>query len=209
MTVNYPIQSLPQSGEIRTTLEQPTLYIFNAEKGQHVTLIIWAGTLQAELYSPSGRELAIVSSGRWGGTISETGIYRIMVYPQRESTSCAIEVQLQKHQPNPSPIPDWRLSEYRYLSDRPIVIKRGDYGATLEVIVRSRHIQPLTIRCRKDQMMKVSGYGVSLAIQAPDGKILDLGDGGASARLPQDGMYRVLVLGDEYPLETSVTVDVR
>jgi len=206
--VNYPIQSLPESGEIRTTLEEPTLYIFNATKGQHVTLIVWAGTLQAELYGPSGRELAIVSSGQWGGTISETGIYRVMVYPQRESTSCAIEVKLNGDDGDDRK-DDWRLGEYRYLSDRPIVIKRGDYGATLGVILRARHIQPLTVRCRKDQMMKASGYGVSLAIQAPDGKILDLGDGGASARLPQDGMYRVLVLGEEYPLETSVTVDIR
>jgi hypothetical protein len=204
MTVEYPIKSLPQSGEIRTTIEQPTLYIFDASEGERVTVMIWAGTLQAELYSPSGRNLAIVSSGRWEGIIPETGIYRMMVYPQQEKTSCVLQVKLDRDRPE-----DRRLAEYRYLSDRPIVIKRGDYGATLEVTLRSRQIQPLTIRCRKDQMMKASGDAVNLAIQGPDGTILDRGDGGVSARLPQDGVYRVLAIGGESPLETSVTVDVR
>ncbi|MBS0015559.1 MAG: hypothetical protein KFF72_04190, partial [Arthrospira sp. SH-MAG29] len=160
--MQYPILSLPESGQIRENIGQPTLYIFSANKGEKVNLIVWAGTLQAELYSPSGRELAFVSSGRWQGNMPETGIYRVMIYPRIDSTNCAIEVQIERPSPEPQlepqtePQPDpinHKLSQYRSLPDRPIVIRSGEYNGSVGFTLSARSIQPLTIRCRQGQMM--------------------------------------------------------
>ncbi|CDM97038.1 MAG: hypothetical protein P5702_02840 [Limnospira sp. PMC 1291.21] len=219
--MQYPILSLPESGTIRENIGQPTLYIFTANKAEKVTLIVWAGTLQAELYSPSGRELAFVSSGRWQGNMPETGIYRVMIYPRIESTNCAIEVQIERPSPEPKPEPELedkdnsndtinqKLSKYRSLPDRPIVIRSGEYNGSVGFTLSARSIQPLTIRCRQGQMMKVTGFGVELAIAGPHGKILETGTQNISTRLPENGVYRILAIGGELPLDTLVSVDVR
>lgn len=212
--MQYPILSLPESGQIRKNIGQPTLYIFSANKGEKVNLIVWAGTLQAELYSPSGRELAFVSSGRWQGNMPETGIYRVMIYPRIDSTNCAIEVQIERPSPEPQtePQPDpinHKLSQYRSLPDRPIVIRSGEYNGSVGFTLSAHSIQPLTIRCRQGQMMKVTGFGVELAIAGPHGKILETGTQNISTRLPENGVYRILAIGGELPLDTLISVDVR
>lgn len=215
--MQYPILSLPESGEIRKAIAQPTLYIFYANKAETVTLIVWAGTLQAELYSPSGRELAFVSSGKWQGNIPETGIYRVMIYPQIDSTNCAIEVKIDRPSPKPEPEPKpntpdtitQKLSQYSSLPDRPIIIKSGEYSGSVNFTLPSGHIQPLTIRCRQGQIMKAKGFEVELAIAGPNGKILEKGNLNISTRLPENGVYRILAIGGELPLDTLVSVDVR
>lgn len=216
--MQYPILSLPESGQIRANIGQPTLYIFSANKGEKVNLIVWAGTLQAELYSPSGRELAFVSSGRWQGNMPETGIYRVMIYPRIDSTNCAIEVQIERPSPETKPEPkpepkrdtiNQKLSQYRCLPDRPIVIRSGEYNGSVGFTLSARSIQPLTIRCRQGQMMKVTGFGVELALASPRGKILETGTQNISTRLPENGVYRILAIGGELPLDTLISVDVR
>ncbi|MBS0016557.1 MAG: hypothetical protein KFF72_09410, partial [Arthrospira sp. SH-MAG29] len=98
---------------------------------------------------------------------------------------------------------------YRSLPDRPIVIRSGEYNGSVGFTLSARSIQPLTIRCRQGQMMKVTGFGVELAIAGPRGKILETGTQNISTRLPENGVYRILAIGGELPLDTLISVDVR
>lgn len=89
----------PQRFRIEDKIEQPTLYLFEAKADQTVDLGGWTGTITAELFSPSGQLLSRLvihphQSGRWYGSLSESGLYRVLVYPDMVSTEFIILINL-------------------------------------------------------------------------------------------------------------------
>lgn len=210
--MSYPIKSIPRSGTIQETLNQPTLYIFEGKIGQSLSLSIGDGTLKVEVLTPSGEGLATLSSGEWKGFLPEPGIYRVMVDPKNEWTHSALkidlghntEVQLRRNQ-----LQDWRLSEYVYRSNHPILFQDHEFEATVDISLSKKHIQPLTLSAQKGQVLMVKAHAVTLAIKSPLNQLLDLQNGEVSAMLPQDGVYQVLVIGEDYTVTTPVTIYLR
>ncbi|KKD34757.1 MAG: hypothetical protein WAN66_26965 [Limnoraphis robusta] len=207
--MNYPIKSISRFGEIKATLNQPTLYIFEGKQGQHLTLGVSDGTSRAKLLTPSGQGLTTLYSGEWKGVLPESGIYRVLVYPQQESTHSAIKVDLSQNLSGNSShhqFTDWRLSEYAYKGSRSAEIGTNQSEIQMEINLFSQQIQPLKITCKSGQILTVKANTVSLAIQSPTGQLLDLKEGFVLTSITQDGVYKVLVIGEDYPVTTPITV---
>ncbi|MEA5518407.1 hypothetical protein [Limnoraphis robusta] len=207
--MNYPIKSISRFGEIKATLNQPTLYIFEGKQGQHLTLGVSDGTSRAKLLTPSGQGLTTLYSGEWKGVLPECGIYRVLVYPQQESTHSAIKVDLSQNLSGNSShhqFTDWRLSEYAHKGSRSAEIDTNKGEIKMEINLFSQQIQPLKITCKSGQILTVKANTVSLAIQSPTGKLLDLKEGFVLTSITQDGVYKVLVIGEDYPVTTPITV---
>jgi hypothetical protein len=207
--MNYPIKSISRFGEIKAILNQPTLYIFEGKQGQHLTLGVSDGTSRAKLLTPSGQGLTTLYSGEWKGVLPESGIYRVLVYPQQESTHSAIQVDLSQNLSGNSShhqFTDWRLSEYAYKGSRSAEIDTNQGEIKMEINLFSQQIQPLKITCKSGQILTVKANTVSLAIQSPTGQLLDLKEGFVLTSITQDGVYKVLVIGEDYPVTTPITV---
>ncbi len=207
--MSYPIKSIPHSGSIQETLNQPTLYIFEGKIGQSLTLNIGDGTLKVEVLTPSGEGLATLYSGEWKGFLPEAGIYRVMVDPRNELTHSALKIDLGKNtevQLRQNQLQDWRLSEYVYRSNHPILFQDNELETTVDISLYKQHIQPLTFSAHKGQLLMIKAHAVTLAIKSPRGQLLDLQNGEVSAMLPQDGVYQVLVIGEDYAVTTPVTL---
>lgn len=207
--MNYPIKSISRFGEIKATLNQPTLYIFEGKQGQHLTLGVSDGTSRAKLLTPSGQGLTTLYSGEWKGVLPESGIYRVLVYPQQESTHSAIKVDLSQNLSGNSShhqFTDWRLSEYAYKGSRSAEIEANQGEIQMEINLFSQQIQPLKITCKSGQILTVKANTVSLAIQSPTGQLLDLKEGFVLTSITQDGVYKILVIGEDYPVTTPITV---
>ncbi|MFY7806941.1 MAG: hypothetical protein ACOVQ7_26290 [Limnoraphis robusta] len=207
--MNYPIKSISRFGEIKAILNQPTLYIFEGKQGQHLTLGVSDGTSRAKLLTPSGQGLTTLYSGEWKGVLPESGIYRVLVYPQQESTHSAIQVDLSQNLSGNSShhqFTDWRLSEYAYKGSRSAEIDTNQGEIKMEINLFSQQIQPIKITCKSGQILTVKANTVSLAIQSPTGKLLDLKEGFVLTSITQDGVYKVLVIGEDYPVTTPITV---
>ncbi|WP_413166262.1 hypothetical protein ACL6C3_06265 [Capilliphycus salinus ALCB114379] len=210
--MNYPIKSISQFGEIKATLNQPTLYIFEGKQGEYLTLGVYEGTSKAKLLSPSGQKLTSLDSGEWKGILPESGIYRILVYPQEESSKSAIKVDLtqtQTRNSDKSPFKDWRLLEYTYKASRFVEVGENLEKTSLEISLFEEQIQPLNIRCKTGQTLTVGANAVSLAIKSPTGQLLTLKEGLVTASITQDGVYQVLVIGEDYPITTPITLNVK
>jgi hypothetical protein len=207
--MNYPIKSISRFGEIKAILNQPTLYIFEGKQGQHLTLGVSDGTSRAKLLTPSGQGLTTLYSGEWKGVLPESGIYRVLVYPQQESTHSAIKVDLSQNLSGNSShhqFTDWRLSEYTHKGSRSAEIDTNQGEIKMEINLFSQQIQPLKITCKSGQILTVKANTVSLAIQSPTGQLLDLKEGFVLTSITQDGVYKVLVIGEDYPVTTPITV---
>ncbi len=207
--MNYPIKPISRFGEIKATLNQPTLYIFDGKQGQHLTLGVYDGTSKAKLLTPSGQGLTTLYSGEWKGILPESGIYRVLVYPQQESTPSAIKVDLSQHlsvHPSYHRFDDWRLSEYTYKGSRSVKLDANSGEIQMEMNLFSKQIQPLKINCKTGQILTVKANSVTLAIQSPTGQLLDLKEGFVLASVPENGVYQVLVIGEDYPVTTPLTV---
>ncbi|MCG5062080.1 MAG: hypothetical protein KA714_29985 [Limnoraphis sp. WC205] len=207
--MNYPIKSISRFGEIKAILNQPTLYIFEGKQGQHLTLGVSDGTSRAKLLTPSGQGLTTLYSGEWKGVLPESGIYRVLVYPQQESTHSAIQVDLSQNLSGNSShhqFTDWRLSEYAYKGSRSAEIDTNQGEIKMEINLFSQQIQPIKITCKSGQILTVKANTVSLAIQSPTGQLLDLKEGFVLTSITQDGVYKVLVIGEDYPVTTPITV---
>lgn len=210
--MNYPIKSISRFGEIKAILNQPTLYIFEGKEGQNLTLGVYEGTSKAKLLTPSGEGLTTLYSGEWKGILPESGIYRVLVYPHGESTNSAIKVDLsQSLNPtsNQSRLNDWRLSEYTYKSSRLIESFENEGESSLEISLFAEQIQPLKVHCKLGQTLTIKANAVTLAIKSPTGKLLALKEELVSVAITQDGVYQVLVIGEDYSLTTPVTVDLK
>ncbi|EAW38664.1 hypothetical protein [Lyngbya sp. PCC 8106] len=210
--MNYPIKSISRFGEIKATLKQPTLYIFEGKEGQYLTLGIYEGTSKAKLLTPSGEGLTTLYSGEWKGILPESGIYRVLVYPQQESTNSAIKVDLSQsltRTSNQSRLNDWRLLEYTYKSSRLIESVENEGESSLEISLFAEQIQPLKVRCKRGQTLKIKANAVTIAIKSPTGQLLALKEELVSASVTQNGVYQVLVIGEDYPLTTPVIIDLK
>lgn len=210
--MNYPIKSISRFGEIKATLDQPTLYIFDGNQGQYLSLGIGDGISKAELLTPSGEGLAMLYSGEWKGVLPESGIYRVLVSPKHNSTDSAIQVNLSQQLTESSNsslgLKDWRLSEYAYKSSRVLTISE-QAKTSLEISLSQEQIQPLKVSCQKDQTLVVKANAVTLAIKSPMGQVLALKEGSVSTTVTQDGIYQVLVIGEDYPITTPVTLSLQ
>lgn len=182
--------------EVRETINQPKLYIFDGIKGRHLTLSLWAGSLTAELYSPTGQRLGMLEKevSQWVGQLPESGLYRIRVTPKREKTSFVLEREFK--------------AQWTYNQARSIPMFWGTKNATVELKMAGYQVQPLTIRARAGQTMTVRATSGDVAIEAPSGELLDQGAGEALAKLPESGLYRVLVVASK-PIQALVKVGLR
>ncbi|HLO47814.1 MAG TPA: hypothetical protein VK211_05275 [Kamptonema sp.] len=190
-----PIRRM-SSPEIRETIAQPTTYIFEGIKGRELTLSLWAGSLTAELFSPSGQRLGIIQTevSQWVGVLPESGLYRVRITPKKQNTSFVLERDFK--------------AVWTYNRERSLSIARGATDTSIEVKLSAYQIQPLTIQAKVGQTMTVTAKNVDVAIQSPSGELLDQGDGEALAKLPQSGVYRVLLVASK-PVQTSVKVALR
>lgn len=210
--MNYPIKSIFRFGEIKAPLDQPTLYIFEGKEGQYLTLGVCEGTSKAKLLTPSGQGLTALDSGEWKGILPESGIYRVLVYPQQESTNSAIKVDLSQHftvNSEKLKFTDWRLLEYTYKGSRLIEIAENETKTSLEISLFPEQIQPLKVRCKLGQTLTVKANAVSLAIKSPAGQLLGLKEGLVSVSVTQNGVYQVLVIGEDYPIATPVAINLQ
>jgi hypothetical protein len=189
-----PIERM-STREIRETINQPTTYIFDGIKGRELTLSLWAGQLTAELYSPSGENLGVIEKrdNQWIGQLPESGIYRVRVTPKGETSSFVLERDFN--------------AKWTYRPDRPVPIAFGDSDGTLKLKMSGYQVQPLTVRGKQGQTMRVtaSNKNVGVAIESPSGQLLDQGEGQTFAQLPESGVYRVLVVANR-PIRPSIRV---
>ncbi|MEB3278305.1 MAG: hypothetical protein VKK42_05200 [Lyngbya sp.] len=210
--MNYPIKSISRFGEIKATLNQPTLYIFEGKQGQYLTLGVYEGTSKAKLLTPSGQGLTTLDSGEWKGILPESGIYRVLVYPQQESKNSAIKVDLSQNttaNSDNSQLKDWRLLEYTYKGSRLIETSKNEGQNSLEISLFAEQIQPLNVRCKTGQTLTVKANAVTLAIKSPTGELLDLKEALVAASVTQNGVYQVLVIGEDYSITTPITVNLQ
>ncbi|ERT05617.1 hypothetical protein M595_4455 [Lyngbya aestuarii BL J] len=211
--MNYPIKSISRFGEIKAILNQPTLYIFEGKEGQNLTLGVYEGTSKAKLLTPSGEGLTTLYSGEWKGILPESGIYRVLVYPQQESTNSAIKVDLSQHltinSENYSRLNDWRLLEYTYKSSRLIKSFENEGKSSLEISLFAEQIQPLKVRCKLGQTLTIKANAVTIAVKSPTGQLLALKEELVSVSVTQNGVYQVLVIGEDYPMTTPISINLQ
>lgn len=89
----------PQRFRIEDKIEQPTLYLFEAKAGQKIELCSEGDTITVGLFSPSGERLSQLMIHQpqldpWRGCLSESGLYRILVYPNQISSRFMIKIRL-------------------------------------------------------------------------------------------------------------------
>jgi hypothetical protein len=179
--------------EMRDTIAKPTTYIFEGTKGRELTLSLWAGNLTAEIFSPSGQRLGVIEKelSKWVGVLPESGLYRVRITPKTEKTSFVLERDFK---------PIWT-----YNPERQVVMARGAKDAIIEIKLSAYQIQPLKVQGQAGQTMVVTAKDVDVAIQSPSGELLDQGNGEARAKLPESGVYRVLVVASK-SIQTSVKI---
>ncbi|MCU0544781.1 MAG: hypothetical protein MUE44_21860 [Oscillatoriaceae cyanobacterium Prado104] len=181
--------------ELRETIKQPTIYIFDGIKGRELTLSLWAGQLTAQLYSPSGENLGTIEKrdNQWVGRLPESGIYRVRVTPKGETSSFVLERDFN--------------AKWVYRPDRPMPIAFGENKGNIRLKMSGYQVQPLTVRARRGQTMRVTtnNKNVDVAIESPSGQLLDQGEGQSFAQLPESGIYRVLVVANR-PIRPSIGV---
>ncbi|MDB9513989.1 hypothetical protein PN499_22580 [Kamptonema animale CS-326] len=190
-----PIRRM-SSPEIRETIAQPTTYIFEGTKGRELTLSLWAGSLTAELFSPSGQRLGIIQTevSQWVGVLPESGLYRVRITPKKQTTSFVLERDFK--------------AIWSYKPERQLPMARGAKDTSIELKLSAYEIQPLTIQAKVGQTMTVTAKDVDVAIESPSGELLDQGNGEALAKLPQSGVYRILIVASK-SIQTSVKVTLR
>ncbi len=192
-----PIERMSTS-EIRSTISQPTTYIFEGVKGRELTLSLWAGQLTAQLYSPNGQNMGAIdkSDNQWIGQLPESGIYRVRVTPKGETSSFVLERDFN--------------AKWTYRPSRAIPIAFGENEATVRLKMSGYQIQPLTVQGKQGQTIKVTASNKTLdvAIESPSGQLLDQGEGQTFAQLPESGTYKVLVVANR-PIKSSIRVAVR
>jgi hypothetical protein len=179
--------------EMRDTITKTTTYIFEGTKGRELTLSLWAGSLTAELFGPSGQRLGVMEKelSQWVGVLPESGVYRVRITPKVEKTSFVLERDVK---------PIWT-----YNPERQISMARGAKDASIEVNLSAYQIQPLKVEGKVGQTMVVTAKDVDVAIESPSGELLDQGNGESVAKLPESGVYRVLVVASK-PIQTPVKV---
>ncbi|NJK76731.1 MAG: hypothetical protein HC849_26185 [Oscillatoriales cyanobacterium RU_3_3] len=189
-----PIERM-SAQELRETIDQPTVYIFDGIKGRELTLSLWAGQLTAELYSPSGENLGSIEKrdNQWVGRLPESGIYRVRVTPKGETSSFVLERDFN--------------AKWVYRPDRPMPIAFRQSKGSVRLKMSGYQVQPLTVQARRGQTMRVtaSNKNADVAIESPSGQLLDQGEGQTFAQLPESGVYRVLVVANR-PIGTSIGV---
>ncbi len=190
-----PIRPMSNS-EIRETIRRPTFYVFEGIQGRQLTLSLWAGNLTAELFTPSGERLGVLEKevSQWVGVLPESGVYRILIKPKTEKTSFVLEREFK--------------AEWTYNSERAIAIAPRATATEVDVKLSAYTIQPLTVKAKAGQTMTVTAKNVDVAIAAPAGQLLDQGNGEATAKLPESGVYQVLIVA-KTPIQTLVKVVLR
>jgi hypothetical protein len=105
-SLNAPIEPIkkvtpitPQRFRIDEQIEQPTFYLFEAKAGQTLNMNGKNGIVIAKLFSPSGQFLSgfVIhpeQQSQWQGSLSESGFYRVLVYPVLMSTAFMIMINL-------------------------------------------------------------------------------------------------------------------
>ncbi|OCR00362.1 hypothetical protein BCD67_00680 [Oscillatoriales cyanobacterium USR001] len=168
--------------EMRDTIAQPTTYIFEGTKGRELILSLWAGNLIAELFSPSGQRLGVIEKevSQWVGVLPESGLYRVRITPKLDKTSFVLEREFK---------PIWT-----YNSERQISIAQGAKDVNIKINLSAYQIQPLKVQGKAGQTMIVTANDVDVAIESPSGELLDQGKVEAWAKLPESGVYRVLIV---------------
>ncbi|MGL5080179.1 MAG: hypothetical protein ACRC8A_01700 [Microcoleaceae cyanobacterium] len=210
--MNHPIKPVPKSGEIHQTLSQPTLYIFDGRRGENLVIDASHSTVEIELWSPSGQKLAYFCLDQWQGRLPETGIYRALFSPMQQEQSTAIQVKFSKSYPanlSFKDLDDWRLLEYFYKENLTIPLQSNQSEVSLEISLNQHQIQPLIIQGFYNQTLTIKAYEIPLAIESPTGQLLGFKDQHVSAVLPKAGLYRVLVIGQDYPVTTPVNIQVQ
>lgn len=103
---NAPIEPIkkvipitPQRFRIDEQIEQPTFYLLEAKAGQTLKMDGKNGIVIAKLFSPSGQLLSGLvihpeQQSQWQGTLSESGLYRVLVYPVLISIDFMIMIHL-------------------------------------------------------------------------------------------------------------------
>jgi hypothetical protein len=179
--------------EMRDTIAKPTTYIFEGTKGRELTLSLWAGSLTAEIFSPSGRRLGVIEKelNKWVGVLPESGLYRVRITPKIEKTSFVLERDFR---------PVWT-----YNPERQVAIARGAKYTNVNINLSAYKIQPLKVQGKAGQIMVVTAKDVDVAIQSPSGELLDQGTGEAMIKLSESGVYRVLVVASK-PIQTSIKI---
>jgi hypothetical protein len=89
----------PQRFRIEDQIEQPTLYLFEAKADQSIELCSESETIAVALFSPSGQILSQLTihpdqQHTWQGSLLESGLYRILVYPNHISSIFIIKIRL-------------------------------------------------------------------------------------------------------------------
>ncbi|MGB3532953.1 MAG: hypothetical protein WBA13_05490 [Microcoleaceae cyanobacterium] len=89
----------PQRFRIEDQIEQPTFYLLEAQAGQTLNLLGESGTITAEIFSPLGQRLCRFKihpdqPQQKYSSLSESGLYRILVDPGQISTAFTIKINL-------------------------------------------------------------------------------------------------------------------
>jgi|GEM_PF-3916207 hypothetical protein len=89
----------PQRFRIDDQVEQPTFYLLEAKSGQTLKMSGNNGIVIAKLFSPSGQLLSSLvihpqQQSQWQGSLSESGLYRVLVYPVLISNAFMIMISL-------------------------------------------------------------------------------------------------------------------
>lgn len=200
-----PIKAISAREEIRQTISEPTIYAFTGRAGQRITASLWAGSLSAQVFTPSGQELATLERELEQKvlTLPESGLYRVKVKPLRETTAFVLEFESANSGSSFTRDRDWEFQQPQRL-----VLKQGQSTVNVRLTLGKQEIQPLTIAAKAGQRLSVKAEGVDLAIESPSGQLLDQGNGETVATLPESGVYRVLVIAKPSTV-TSVNVELR
>lgn len=200
-----PIKEISAHEEIRQTISEPTIYAFTGRSGQQLTASLWAGSLSAGLFAPSGRQLTTLDSELQQKvvTLPESGIYRVAVTPSRKTTAFVLEFNSASNGSAQGGDRDWEFKPPQALA-----LTQGASTVSLRLSLGKQEIQPLTITGTVGQRLSVKAEGVDLAIESPGGQLLDQGSGETVATLPDSGVYRVLVVAKSSTV-TSVNVELR
>lgn len=103
---NAPIEPIktvipitPQRFRIEDQIEQPTFYLFEAKAGQTLNINGKNGIVIAKLFSPPGHLLSNLvihpqEKSQWQGSLYESGLYRVLVYPVLMSNDFMIMINL-------------------------------------------------------------------------------------------------------------------
>ncbi|MGB3402453.1 MAG: hypothetical protein WBA77_07160 [Microcoleaceae cyanobacterium] len=89
----------PQRFRIEDQIEQPTLYLLEAKAKQNIELCSESEAIAVALFSPSGQILSQLTihpeqQDTWQGSLSESGLYRILVYPNQSRSIFRIKIRL-------------------------------------------------------------------------------------------------------------------